>query len=107
MQTSGQNQYPKRKNNDNTSALFAFKKNIKRDKNQYTTLHEDRQLDSWNCSTKAIARKHNCEDVFNGTYLHEDGENKELFLEKQIFMYSVFEEEIQTNMGRYLVRKYE
>ena len=102
-----QSQPPKRKKNDNTSSLLAFKKNIKRDKNQYTTLREDRQWDSWNRSTKAIARTHDCEDVFNETYLPTDDEQKDLFLEKQIFIYSVFEEKIQTNMGRYLVRKYE
>ena len=100
-------QHPKRKKNDNTPALLAFKKNIKRDKNQYTTLREDRQWDSWNRSTKAIAQTHDCEDIFNETYLPADDEQKDLFLEKQIFIYSVFEEKIQTNMGRYLVRKYE
>ena len=77
------------------------------DKNQYTTLCEDRQWDCWNCSTKAIAQTHHCEDVFNKAYLPSDSDQKDLFLEKQIFMYSMFEEKIQTNMGRYLVRKYE
>ena len=89
IQTSGQNQLSKRKKNNNTSALSDFKKNFTRDKNQYTTLREDSQWDSWNCSTKAIASTHDCEYVFNEIYLPVDGEHKELFLEKKLFIFYV------------------
>ena len=62
-----------------TDAVAHFKKNIKRDKTQYGILKEDKQWDSWNRSTKATARTHDCEDVFNETYIPNSNEEKQLF----------------------------
>ena len=102
--TRSRNSSNQRGNND---SLTYFKQRIKRDKSQYGILKEDKQWDSWNRSTKATARSHDCEDIFNENYIPSSSEDKQLFLEKQNFIYSVFEDKIQTNMGRHLVRKYE
>ena len=96
---------PNIKTNKNT--LISFKRNIKRDKSQYNILCEDKQWDSWNRSTRATVQIHDCQKVFIETYIPQNKDKKELFLEKQKFIYSVFEDNIQTNMGKYLVRKIE
>ena len=54
-----------------------------------------------------LARTHDCEHVFDETYMTDSNKEKKLSLEKQNFIYSIFEDKIQTNMGRHLVRKYE
>ena len=45
-----------------------FKKSIKRDKTYYFVLKDDKQWDNWRRVTVAIARSHNCEDVFDPNY---------------------------------------
>jgi len=84
-----------------------FKKSIKRDKSQYTALREDKQWDKWQRSTIATARSHNCEQIFDKGYVPQSIEDKETFIEKQKFMYAVFEEKLQTDMGKYYVRLHE
>ena len=96
---------PKIKTNKND--LILFKRHIKRDKYQYNILREDKQWDNWNRSTRVTAQSHDCQEVFIETCIPWNRDEKELFLEKQNYIYSVFEDKIQTNMGKYLVRKFE
>ena len=83
-----------------------FKKNIKREKSHYTVLKYDWQWDKWRRNTVSTARSHDCYNVFNPNYkpLPKD---QDVFNEKQIFIYSVFEEKLQTDTGKHLVRKHE
>ena len=83
-----------------------FKKTVKRDKAHYKILKTDKQWDSWNRSTISTARTHGCEDVLDSKYVPRTQEAIELFDEKQKFMYSVFEDYLQTDKGKYYVRKY-
>ena len=54
--------------------------------------------------TVATARAHGCEDIFDGSYRPKAGDKTDIFVEKQKFMYSVFEEMLQTDMDKYFVR---
>ena len=84
-----------------------FKKSIKRDKTQYKVFKEDKQWDNWRRTTIATARSHGCEDVFNPSYIPSSTEDLNLFEEKQKFIYSVFNDCLQTDMGKSLVRLHE
>ena len=52
-------------------------------------------------------RVHISEEVFASDYVPHTTEEKELFQQKQIFMYSVFDDKLQTDMGKHLVRAHE
>ena len=66
-----------------------FKRGICHDKTHYSVLKDDKQWDSWRCSTIATARSHACEEVFDPSYKPKTAEEKALFDEKQKFIYSV------------------
>ena len=80
-----------------------FQKGIRRDKSHYHELKTDKQWDAWRRSTIATARTHGCEDIFDSTYIPTTLEAKELFQEKQKFIYAVFQEKLLTDKGKYLV----
>ena len=84
-----------------------FKKGIKCDKSHYIALKENKQWDNWRRTTLATARSHACEEVFDQDYSPGTPEDSALFDEKQKFIYSVFNECLQTDMGKSLVRTYE
>ena len=84
-----------------------FRKSVKRDKTQYSALKTEKQWDSWKRSTIATARAHGCEDIFDPGYTPKSGDDHDIFQEKQKFIYSVFEEMLQTDMGKHLVRLHE
>ena len=69
-----------------------FKKSIKRDKTHYKPFKEDKEWDSWSRSTRATARSHDCDVILNSKYRPRTQEEKDLFEEKQKFMYSVFDD---------------
>ena len=83
-----------------------FKKSNKRSKTDYKPFKEDKEWDSWHRSTLATARFHGCEDVLDPKYKPKTAEEKDLFDEKQKFLYSVFEEYLLTDMGKRCVRQY-
>ena len=89
-----------------TSAVNDFKRGIKRDKSHYAVFKDAKQWDGWRRSTLATARSHNCEEVFNPSY-RPSSEDRDVFAEKQKFIYSVFEEKLQTDMGKHFVRMHE
>ena len=80
-----------------------FKKSIKRDKTHYEVLKEDKQWDNQRRATIATARSHGYEDVFDPMYTPETTEDLDLFIEKQKFIYSVFNDCLQTDTGKSLV----
>ena len=93
--------------NSSRPPVQEFKKTIKRDKSNYIPLTEDKQWDSWRRSTIATARIHDCEEILDPNYKPSTPEEKELFDEKQKFMYAVFETYLQTDMGKHYVRLHE
>ena len=84
-----------------------FRRGIKRDQSHYTVFKEDKQWDSWQRATISTAHAHACDEVFDPSYKPKGNENKELFDEKQKFVYSVFESILKTDMGKYFVRQHE
>jgi hypothetical protein len=87
--------------------LQDFEKGIRRDKAAYLALKDNKAWDSWRRSTIATARTHKCEEVFDPLYVATTDDNKALFRQKLLFIYSVFDEKLQTDMGKNLVRTYE
>jgi hypothetical protein len=78
---------------------------VKRDKSHYKAFKRERYWDDWNRGFRATAKMYNMMELLNPTYVpatNTDG--IALFEANQTFMYSVFEEHLQTDMGKTLVR---
>lgn len=85
------------------SAADIFKKGIKREKTHYKPYKTERQWDNWHRGFRATAMTHDLRNILDRTYAPTNREERELFDEQQIFLYSVFEEHLQTDMGKTLV----
>ena len=85
--------------------LISFRKGIKRDETAYPTLKDERYFDSFSRSLYITAKSHECEDVLDPEYTPLNSE-KELFEAKQVFMFSVLDKDLLTDMGKNIVRKY-
>ena len=87
--------------------LIGFKKGIKREIAAYPSLKHERYFDSFSRSLFIVAQSHECSDVLEPTYTPgNEPEQRELFEAKQTFMFSVFNANLLTNMGKTIVRKY-
>ena len=85
--------------------LISFRKGIKREETAYPTLKDERYFDSFSRSLYITAKSHECEDVLDPEYTPFNSE-KELFEAKQVFMFSVLDKHLLTDMGKTIVRKY-
>ena len=90
-----QNQYPTKNNN-----LLVSRKVSKGKK-----LPIQRYFDGFSRSLYITAKSHECEQVLDPDYAPNNAE-KDLFEAKQIFMFSVFDKHLLTDMGKTIVRKY-
>ena len=63
-------------------------------------LEDLKQWDSWCIETKAQAKAQNVEQVFDAKYKASSASNKELFEQKQKFMYAVFAKTLLTDKGK-------
>jgi hypothetical protein len=63
--------------------------------------------DDWNRGFRATAKTHDMMEVLDPTYVPTNTDDIALFEAKQTFMYSVFEEHLQTDMGKTLVCTHE
>jgi hypothetical protein len=87
--------------------LEVFKQGLKQDGALYPTFRNKRTWDNWHCSMMALARSHDVAEVLDGTYnLPNDEVNKALFDQKQLFMYTILNQVILTDMGKTTVCKY-
>jgi hypothetical protein len=84
-----------------------FKRGIKRDPSQFPILKDDASWDNWNRSTKAQANAQDIADVLDHMYTPSTPDLIALFIEKQKFMYAVFEKTLKTDKGKALVRQYQ
>ena len=91
--------------NNSSQKLFTFRKGIKREESSYPTLNDERYFDSFSRSLYITAKSHECEDVFDPEYSPSNSE-KELFEAKQVFMFSVLDIHLLTDMGKTIIRKY-
>ena len=86
---------------------MAFKHAIKREVSVYPILKEEQFFDSYSRSLLIIANSHDCADVLSPNFVpNQDPESRELFHQQNIFMFSVLNFSLLTDMGKTLVCKY-
>ena len=81
--------------------MASFKKGLKREETAYPTLKDERYFDGFSRSLYIAAKSHECKQVYTPSNTEKD-----LFEAKQIFMFSVFDKHLLTDMGKTIVRKY-
>ena len=87
--------------------LMGFKKGIKREIAAYPSLKDERYFDGFKRSLFIVAKTHECSEVLDPNYTPgREHEAKELFEAKQTFMFSVFNANLQTDMGKTIVRRH-
>ena len=87
--------------------LMGFKKGIKREIAAYPSLKDERYFDGFKRSLFIVAKTHKCSEVLDPNYTRgSEPEEKELFETKQTFMFSVFNANLQTDMGKTIVRRH-
>ena len=84
-----------------------FKRGIKRDISQFIPLKDDGAWDNWNRATIAQAFAQDVDNVLDPSYTPSNLSERELFAEKQKYMYAVFEKTLLTDKGKALVRQYQ
>ena len=87
--------------------LMGFKKGIKREKAAYPSVKDERYFDGFKRSLFIVDKTHECSEVLDPNYTPgSELEEKELFEAKQTFMFSVFNANLQTDMGKTIVRRH-
>ena len=87
--------------------LMSFKKGIKREITAYPSLKDERYFDGFKRNLFIVAKTHECSDVLDPNYTPgSEPEEQELFEAKQTFMFSVFNTNLQTDMGKTIVRRH-
>ena len=87
--------------------LMGFKKGIKREIAAYPSLKDERYFDGFKRSLLIVAETHECNEVQDPYYTPGFApEEQELFEAKQTFMCSVFNDNLETDMGKTIVRSH-
>ena len=85
--------------------LASFKKSIK--SSAYSVLKDECFFDKFQRDLLITAKSNDFSEILDPSYSPGPSpEERELFEAKQVFMYKVFNETLQTDMGRTMVRKY-
>ena len=90
-----------------TPKFTSFMRGVKRDKSHYKPYKLERYWDDWNHGFRATAKTHDMMDIIDPTYVPLNTDDSAVFEAKQLFMYSVFKEHLQTDVGKTLVRTFE
>ena len=86
---------------------MGFKKGIKREIAAYPFLKDERYFDGFKRSLLIGAKTHETNEVLDPNYTPGgEPEEQELFEAKQTFMFSVFNADLQTEMGKTIVRRH-
>ena len=86
--------------------LMGFKKGIKREIAAYPSLKDLRYFDSFSRSLFIVAKSNKCNEVLDPTYTPgSEPEQRELIEAQQTFVFSVFNANLLTDMGKIIVRK--
>ena len=87
--------------------LMGFKKGIKREIAAYPSLKDERYFDGFKRNLLIVAKTHECSEVLDPNYTPgSEPEEKELFEAKQTSMFRVFNANLQTDMGKNIVRRH-
>ena len=90
-----------------TLELASFKNLMKREASAYSVLKDEHFFDQFQRDLLITAKSHDVSEILDPSYSPgHSPEERELFEAKQVFMYKVFNESLQTDMGRTTVRKY-
>ena len=86
---------------------MSFKKGIKREITAYPSLKDERYFDGFKRSLFIFAKTRECSEVLDPNYTPGcEPEDEELFEAKQTFMFSVFNTNLHTDMGKTIVRRH-
>ena len=86
---------------------MVFKKGIKREIAAYPSLKDERYFEGFKRSLFIFAKSHECNEVLGPTYTPgSEPEEQELFAAKLTFMFSVFNNNLKTDMGKTIVRRH-
>ena len=87
--------------------LMGLKKGIMREIAAYPSLKDERYFDGFKRSLLIVAMTHERNEVLDPNYNPcSEPEEQELFEAKQTFMFSVFNANLQTDMGKTIVRRH-
>ena len=90
-----------------TMELASFKKSIKREASAYSVLKDERFFDKFQRDLLITAKSHDVVEILDPSYSPgHSPEERELFEANQVFMYKVFNETLQKDVGRTTVRNY-
>ena len=93
--------------NQNAYQLLVFMKSIRREVSQYMILKDEKHLEAFKRNLLVTATTYDCEEILDGNYKPENNnDSKRNFKQKKYFMYSVFNQVLQSDMGKTIVRKY-
>ena len=85
---------------------MGFEKGIKREIAAYCS-KDERYFDGFKRSLFIVAKTHKCNEVLDPNYTPgSEPEEQELYEAKQTFMFSVFNANLQTDMGKTIVRRH-
>ena len=86
--------------------LASFKKSIKREASADSVLKDEFFFDKFQTDLLITAKSDDVSEILDPSYSPGPSpDERELFEAKQVFMYIVFNETLQTDMGRTTVRK--
>jgi hypothetical protein len=77
-----------------------FKRGIKRDFASFPTLKDDKQKDQWHRTFSNLARAQDLSDVLDENYSPITAADKDLFSEKEKFLYAVLEAKVEMAKGK-------
>ena len=87
--------------------LMGFKKGIKREIAAYPSFKDERYFDGFKRSLFIVTKSIESNEVLEPTYTPgSEPEEQELLEAKQTFMFSVFNNNLQTDMGKTIVRRH-
>ena len=86
---------------------MGFKKGIEREIAAYPSLMDERYFDGFKRSLFIVSKTHECSEVLDPNCAPgSEPEGKELFEARQTFMFSVFNANLQTDMGKTIVKRH-
>ena len=89
------------------SLAESFRRGIKRDPALFPELKDERYNDAWHRSFMTQARAQGVDDALDEFYQPITAEERDLFKEKQKYLYAVLESKVKTDRGKLIVRKYD
>ena len=84
-----------------------FRRGIKRDPTLFPVLKEEKFNDTWHRSFANQARAQDVMQVLDPSYVPVSIEDKELFDEKQKYVYAILEQKVLTDRGKGFIREHE